>query len=347
MAWLYVPGLEVSNSESRELFADGIELFATSSGKHSPRRASWLGWKTRPWIRLLSGTISQPSMAERGVESWISSLRGSRASQSRLPETKEPKTTHGGSGLKSFASWVKWDPRSSSWRTCQGSLFEGSETFSETWPNSGSMLNGACSQRPPAEPRTCGGESSSLLTTPRTSGLDGGSNSRKKRVRLWGSLLPTPGAMDANREGKAVDPQAWKERQKKKASQGVNLHLPLEVAVKMLPTPSASAYGNNRGGGQGRVGPVRESLDTLAKKGRLSKMLPTPLSSDCKRGESGDRARDGGPSLPSAVGGRLNPRFVESMMMFPIGWTAFEPLETASFQRWLSGPGLPSSGESS
>jgi len=30
----------------------------------------------------------------------------------------------------------------------------------------------------------------------------------------------------------------------------------------------------------------------------------------------------------------LNPLFVEWLQGFPIGWTAFEPLETAWFQTW-------------
>jgi hypothetical protein len=30
----------------------------------------------------------------------------------------------------------------------------------------------------------------------------------------------------------------------------------------------------------------------------------------------------------------LNPRFVEWLMGFPIGWTALAPLETQSFRRW-------------
>ena len=30
----------------------------------------------------------------------------------------------------------------------------------------------------------------------------------------------------------------------------------------------------------------------------------------------------------------LNPRFVEWLMAFPIGWTALQPLETASYQQW-------------
>ena len=59
-----------------------LEMFVTLSGKPSARPLSWRGWKTRPWIARLCGTISQPSTATRGVESWISSLRDTRASHS-------------------------------------------------------------------------------------------------------------------------------------------------------------------------------------------------------------------------------------------------------------------------
>lgn len=52
---------------------------------------SWSrAWKTAPWIKRLSGMTLPPSMADRGVASWISSLRGSRVSHqehSSLPET--------------------------------------------------------------------------------------------------------------------------------------------------------------------------------------------------------------------------------------------------------------------
>jgi DNA (cytosine-5)-methyltransferase 1 len=47
-----------------------------------------------------------------------------------------------------------------------------------------------------------------------------------------------------------------------------------------LPTPSAVSYGSNQGGGAGRIGPVRHSLDALA---RLE-LLPTPRAIDAVRG---------------------------------------------------------------
>jgi hypothetical protein len=52
------------------------------------------------------------------------------------------------------------------------------------------------------------------------------------------------------------------------------------------PTPAAVSYGTNQGGGMGRVGPVRESLETTARK----------------------------------EGGSLNPDWVCALMGFPIGW---------------------------
>ena len=34
-------------------------------------------------------------------------------------------------------------------------------------------------------------------------------------------------------------------------------------------------------------------------------------------------------------GGKLNPRWVEWLMGWPLGWTDLKPLATAKFQQWL------------
>ncbi len=46
---------------------------------------------------------------------------------------------------------------------------------------------------------------------------------------------------------------------------------------KLLPTPSAVSYGSNQGGGMGRVGPVRHSLDAMARKGLISSAAASPV----------------------------------------------------------------------
>lgn len=61
-------------------------------------------------------------------------------------------------------------------------------------------------------------------------------------------------------------------------------------SMPLLPTPSASSYGTNRGGSAGRTGPARPGLDTLVRS------APTPAASDWKgasqpgqrRGQIGD-----------------------------------------------------------
>lgn len=111
----------------------------------------------------------------------------------------------------------------------------------------------------------------------------------------------------------------------------------------MLPTPSASSYGTNQGGGMGGVGPVHPSLETMARqrlwptptvtgnhnrKGLTSKsgdglatavnQWPTPTARDAGRGAGWD-----GPGRPlsETAGGPLNPTWVEWLMGFPPGWT--------------------------
>jgi DNA (cytosine-5)-methyltransferase 1 len=73
-----------------------------------------------------------------------------------------------------------------------------------------------------------------------------------------------------------------------------------------LPTPSAVSYGSNQGGGAGRVGPVRHSLEALA---RLE-LLPTTRTRDWKIGGYADTLSSVAMTLlpsPQARDGREGP----------------------------------------
>ncbi len=50
------------------------ELWLSSSGRAMRRPLSWRGWRTRPWVRRLSGTTLEPLTAELGAAAYISSL---------------------------------------------------------------------------------------------------------------------------------------------------------------------------------------------------------------------------------------------------------------------------------
>src|SRR5215469_14078148 len=148
MGWLFVPGLADWNSDSESPSVMTTAVSYTSSAKATLQPPSWRGWRTRPWIRLLSGTISPPSMASLGVASWISCLQGFRVSPGQVQANDLASKTNAGSGRTLLASFAKLDPSGSFWKT-SGGLFEGElSMYSETWPHRGSMRNGTVFRRP-------------------------------------------------------------------------------------------------------------------------------------------------------------------------------------------------------
>jgi hypothetical protein len=146
-------------------------------------------------------------------------------------------------------------------------------------------------------------------------------------------LWPTPNAFDAENWNAPEKFFARQQRHGWERSRPCDL----SVAAQMFPTPSAISYGSNQGGAMGRVGPVRHSLESMARHG----LWPTPTSlSPAKNGnnEAGNScglvaikkrilAED-----PKATGS-LNPTWVEWLMGFPLGWTDCGASETRSSRR--------------
>jgi hypothetical protein len=131
--WLYVPTPSNLTSEifeaspsapvTPELILDSISrnpdiaLFVMSSGKPMPRQLSWRGWQTRPWLKHLFGTISNPSMASHGAEKFISSLPDIHASLSVQPDSALVKTILDTCGPTSPGSSPRLNPSGCSLRT--------------------------------------------------------------------------------------------------------------------------------------------------------------------------------------------------------------------------------------
>jgi DNA (cytosine-5)-methyltransferase 1 len=136
-------------------------------------------------------------------------------------------------GVKWRGSFTKYSQDSCSWKTHQCSLLGDLEEFSETWPQWGLMRDGECWEQRTLE-RHIRGTGFGLspngvdsFHTPNTTGLDGGSNSRKA---LKKRLLPTP---DASPRGptKDYDPKA-------KSQSGRTL----QSFVAKWPTPRATDF---------------------------------------------------------------------------------------------------------
>lgn len=117
----------------------------------------------------------------------------------------------------------------------------------------------------------------------------------------------------------------------------------LEAQARMWQTP--------KGVGGGNVSRGRDRMGELLLAGQ-ARAWPTPAARDVKGANTNDThstdqlanvtarwsgppgprmSSDGGPPLLSTP--RLNPRFVEWLMGFPIGWTAFDALGT-EWSRW-------------
>jgi hypothetical protein len=120
-------------------------------------------------------------------------------------------------------------------------------------------------------------------------------------------------------------------------------------ASSLWPTPTASAADK---GGRGELLHAAKAGDPNHRRGLLptpignmlapsmqkwpahQRLLATPRAADAERGATKRTRTDAnagaGTDLPTQVGGRLNPAFVEWMMGFPIGWTELDPSVTRS-----------------
>ncbi len=297
MGWLYVPGSEVWSWDSNSPSETPTSAWAMLSGKATQRPSSWRGWKTRPWIERLSGTISKPSQANFTARQWILSLLGSLASRGPSQANEKELMMTDGSGPRSHESFARWDHDYCFWKTSQGSLLGDLPTFLGPWPRWGSMRSGVCFQRKRSVLRTKE-KGSSSWPTPDASGREGTNQS------------PSPGA--------AVRPQ-------------------LALAAKNWATPAAA---DANGGHLSRSG--KRSGELLLK--GQAKNWATPQARDW-RSDSTEPHGTHYPPLSRQVNSTsqrgkrgsvrevLNPRFDETLMGWPIGWTELEPVAT-EWSRW-------------
>lgn len=167
--WLFVPPEDMTKFEA-SAFAPAsaasildftsqspdTALFVLSNDKPSARPFSWRGWRTRAFVRHLSGTICAPSMATRGVAAFISSLPAIHASRSHIRDTAKVATTPGTFGLMSPV----WSERSRhdgfSLKTCQGICPSVSTTSSDSFRTWASGLLRASHRRLKQAGRTSG-----------------------------------------------------------------------------------------------------------------------------------------------------------------------------------------------
>jgi DNA (cytosine-5)-methyltransferase 1 len=291
------------------------------------------------YLDSLSGMTSQHLMENLGVEESTSSAVAFPVRTYQQQEKVMDSTGKGqDSGEKWRGSFAKYNPNTHSLRTHQCSLFEDSTEYCATLPRWGLMRDGECWEQQTLE-QTIRGTGYGLspdgvatFHTPNTTGLDGGSNSRKA-LRKRQEKFPTPTSSDHKDQPTS---KSWKS----KGAINYKLSNP-EIRAKW-PTPDANC---GQRGTQDEWTPKRKSghqaqysINQAVRDAEKIKW-PTPVKSDyaARRPSKGWQ---GNSDLPSVVwtetGGRENPNlspaqlnatWVEWLMGWPIGWTDLKPLE--------------------
>ncbi len=334
MSWLFIPpetlpepqtcssacrsALEREGLTSASpLPAAGIELCVTSSGKVTLRPSSWRGWKTRPWIKHLSGTTLPPSMAARGVELWISSLAAIHVNLSASRASARGRRIPAIYGHTLRGSSGSANPNGCFWKTSPITSTSAIARSEASWKNWATGLRKDCLRRQKSARRTnASGCSSSPdetnWPTPRASANEN-RQTRPTPSQLAGkhgmnlatkaAMWPTPLASNGN-----------------KPSGGNRRSADLSHVAGMWPTPLARDWkGTNSPEHVRQLPPARNHMDQLANFAVYSRQALT-IS------QAGETTCDQRRSL--------NPAFVEALMGWPTGWTDFGSAATA-WSPWL------------
>jgi hypothetical protein len=214
MSWLFSRALV--EEFSADTCSDG-ELSAQLNVMPTPHKF-WRSDKTiEPSDHSRFGLTSAVLTEDRGAALLMSFLAASLAKTSAPRPALNWSVSTGrapGSGRKWCALLARFDQDSSTWRTAQSSLLADLDVFSETWPRSGSMLNGVSFLRP-------------MLELPIFESAFG----------FW----PTPCATDhSNRKPPTNFHVSASGLPKHVASDGQRCQVRLSQAVQMFRTPNAS-----------------------------------------------------------------------------------------------------------
>jgi len=326
-------------------------LSVTLSGKLVQRPLSWRGWQTRPWSKLLFGTICAPSTADPGLERWIASLRACPASLTASPASDRATTTSAPSGPSSSASWERCDPPWSSSKTSQLSLLaatsEEQEKHYQTWVTRSKTRSFFVRQM---LAHRIGERESSSWPTARANELQG-RGAAKRKPGTGGKMLseeaqqwPTPRGTDGpkggpNQAGSSGDlmlPSAASQwttpcqddttTRKAKYAQGGTA---LSMQADQWPTPAArdvkgtnSASHPDRSSGSKHLDQLPNFIEHCFLPSHQALQITPPGSASSQSGQASPR--------------RLNPKFVCWLMGHPEGWSDCTPVDPTSCAFWAT-----------
>lgn len=312
----FAPGTEALTSDCADASrACGQSLMLRSK----PSRASSFlrGWKAGNLTRLRSGLISNPSRGASFADWWTSSLAATRASHSQLLESDSEAKTRDTSGRLSQAAFDFFNLESASLKTSRATLPKGCITSCLTWEDWVTEQRGEFSARLSAARLISGNEFLSWPTATARDYRDTGdlsSSDYRADGKLRKDVLPR--AVDLDRRGHYGRPapasfntdgsrrESWPTPTANNPNEGETLE-----SWNRRQTLNKAKHKNGNGAGT-----------PLAIKVQQAQSWATP---EAKNQVGYQVGADGSkwPRLGSQVSGKLNPRWVETLMGLPVGWT--------------------------
>lgn len=283
--------------------------------------ASKMGFSQTHPSSVVTFANGSQTATPQAIRAWLEQSQvDSLVSPSALPESEQAPTTREICGPPQSNAYASYDHDSRSWKTFQGFLLlDISTPSSVSLPRAGMTQDGVCYRQPKWE----------------------------RRINEIGSgLLPTPAAQEpgwivggtvevVDKDGNP--PTHPNQRWYDKAT-GRIVQKGLTQVAEMFPTPVVP-----NGGRHHNLDNIELDGNTLYRRDGTKaqmdlqtyvRLWPTPQSRDWK-GSSGRSLKGQEFDLPTAVGGKLNPIFVEWLMEWPLGWTDLKPLAMDKFRSWL------------
>lgn len=192
MSWLFS---RVLGEEFWEGTCSAGEPYAPSSANPTPQAYLSPDRMTEFSRPSLSGMMFAPLTDDHGA-ALLTWFRAGFPVRTSARPAKVPGWTENAAdcGWKWPASFAKWNPDASMWKTRQCSLLGDSEPFSGTWPAWGSMQSGECLERTTPELPT-NVNASGLLPTPTASNtkayhMRGADKGKVREARSYGGRGP-------------------------------------------------------------------------------------------------------------------------------------------------------------
>ncbi len=285
--------------------SDSVELSQTCErslmrrSKPSPAKTYLREWKAGNLMRLRSGAISSHFLGQSFLGWWTSSLAATRVSHSAQQDSEKEQTTQDTSGRLSQVAFKWYDPDCAFSRMWKDTLALDSEKSLQTWKALVTKRRGEYSVRLNAARLTSAKECSSWPTASTRDHKGGYEGGRIRDGKVSMDTLDV--AVQAHRTGGLLD---------------LDNHNTHGSRPESWATPEGMAGGKISRGGKRK--------NELLLTGQV-KAWPTPASST---GSGGPHGLDGGAGARSMLpedmqrsSGKLNPRWVETLMGLPVGWT--------------------------